>query len=420
MNMQTQEYSANPLTSIVLSASLMLVGLGFGKTRAGDWPQILGPSRNGLAQNEKLADNWNSKRPTKRWQVEIGEGYAGPAVVGDDVLAFFRREDSEILTCFSRNRGRSIWSTSWKASYAGGIDADHGPRCVPLVHEGRIFVFGAAGDLHCASLDGGKKIWTRQLGRDYRAQDGYFGFGSGPIVVGKTVMVNVGGTRSSSIVGLDVETGETRWTQFKDAASYSAPAYWGSNALFITRLHLLGLNPKDGSVIFQMPFGARGPTVNAATPVFVTKDQVFVTASYRIGGKLVSLAKPGSPDVIWKSDNVLSSQFPTPVVHNGHLFGVHGREDGPKAALRCVDAATGKVAWEKKSVGMAHLIVADDKLLMLKTDGELVLLGLSTTQYEEKGRVTVSDSTARPVPALSNGTLFLRNSDELLSAWDLP
>lgn len=396
-------------------------------TFAGDWPQILGPNRNGVAAGEKLADNWESREPEKLWELEVGDGYAGPAVKDDRVFVFHRVGGKERLDCVDATSSEEIWSTEWTATYRGGIDSDRGPRCVPLISGDRVFVFGAGGDLHCVQSVDGTKLWSRALAKDYKARDGYFGFGSTPLLIGNHLMVNVGGQTKrrvgNSIVCLDATTGETQWTSVDDAASYSAPISWQSdnelNAIFVSRMKLTGLRPSDGKVLFQLPFGATGPTVNGASPVLIGKDQLFVTASYRIGGMSVSL-KPTDAKVVWKSDDVLSSQYPTPVFAMGHLFGVHGREDGAPASLRCVDPVTKRVKWKQDRVGMAHIILADEKLLVMTTEGELRLLELSADAYREKGRVQIATTTTRALPALSNGRLFVKAVGGKLTAWKLP
>lgn len=390
---------------------------------AGDWPEIHGPHRNGHADREQLAANWDPG-PIQQWSATVGAGYAGAAVVDGHVFVFHRTNQVDRLDCLAAKDGARLWSADWPASYRGGIDSDTGPRCVPLVRAGQIFLLSAAGEMHCLDL-AGKKQWSRNLAKDFGAQDGYFGFGSTPLVIGDIVMVNIGGKKNAAVVALDVKTGKNRWRQFDDAGSYAAPIEWQYKnepcAVFVTRLNLLGLRPDDGDVLFQMPFGARGPTVNAAAPLVIGPDRLFVTASYRIGAKALSVgADKKSPEVIWTSDESLSSQYPTPVFDEGFLYGVHGREDGPPAELRCVDAATGKVSWSKSNVGMAHLILADDKLLMLTVDGELVLLEKSPIAFRELGRLRVSDATTRALPALADGQLFVRSTDGKLSAWQLP
>lgn len=401
---------------LIVATSSMLFG--------GDWPQILGPNRDGNAIGEELADDWSNTKPTELWQISVGQGYAGPVVKDNRVLVFHRKSGNEQLDCVSAVDGTDLWSATWPASYAGGIDSDRGPRCVPLIEGKRVFVFGAGGDLHCADFETGEKLWSRPLGKEYKAADGYFGFGSSPILVGNHLMVNVGGRgRGTCIVSVDPESGQTQWTSFQDAASYSSPIAWRSKgtdaAIFVSRFHLVCVQPSDGNVLFDLPFGARGPTVNAASPVLLGDDGLFVTASYRIGAKYF-LLNGTKPKLQWESDDMLSSQYPTPIYHDGHLYGVHGREDGAPASLRCVDVAGQKIAWRKNGVGMAHLIKTDDKLLVMTTDGELILAKLSPSSYEENGRVEISKATTRAMPALSNGHLFVKDARGKLTAWKIP
>ena len=88
---------------------------------------------------------------------------------------------------------------------------------------------------------------------------------------------------------------------------------------------MLLVDPATGEVVAQAPFGMRGPTVNAATPI-VAGEAIFLTASYGIGAKLLEV-KTSGVKAIWSSDEVLSSQYNTPVYDNGYLYGIHGRED---------------------------------------------------------------------------------------------
>src|SRR5690606_1800767 len=47
---------------------------------AGDWPQILGPSRNGVARDERIVDRLPAGGPPVLWEYAVGEGFAGVAV----------------------------------------------------------------------------------------------------------------------------------------------------------------------------------------------------------------------------------------------------------------------------------------------------------------------------------------------------
>ncbi|HEY2413940.1 MAG TPA: PQQ-binding-like beta-propeller repeat protein [Pirellulaceae bacterium] len=377
---------------------------------AGDWPQILGPNRNGHAEDERLAESWPAAGPKILWRYKLGSGYAGSAVAGDRVIVFHRISNNECVECLSAASGKSLWKTDFPATYRGGIDPDTGPRCVPLIAGTSVFVFGAAGDLHSVQLDTGDKLWSRSLYADYKGDEGYFGAGSTPILVSGQLLVNVGG-RGAGIVALDPSNGKTLWQASDEAASYSSPtaAHIGGHdkAIFITRLNCVVADPATGTVTKLFPFGQRGPTVNAATPL-VIGNKLFVTASYGIGAALAPLTdQPVKP--IWTNDNTLSSQYATPIEHNGYLYGIHGREDQGVAELRCIEAATGKVQWKKTGFGVAHIIFADNKLLIQKADGHLLLAAADPTKYRELATARVSSEPTRALPALSGGRLFLRS-----------
>ncbi len=178
--------------------------------------------------------------------------------------------------------------------------------------------------------------------------------------------------------------------------------------MFVTRLNALLIDPQDGRVVARHPFGRTGPTVNAATPI-VFDDQVFLTASYRVGAMLLRVrADEWSP--VWTNDESMSSQYNTPIYADGHLYGIHGREDIGPADLRCIEATTGRVTWSEDGFGVAHLLRLDDRLLILKVDGTLVLAEIDATKFRPLGRVQISTATTRALPAVSRGRLFFREN----------
>lgn len=393
---------------VVLAASLAsAVGV------AGEWPQILGPDRNGIARGETLLAEWPDDGPEVKWTCDLGSGYAGVAVADGKVIAFHRKNDEEIVEALDAKSGKSLWQTSFEANYRGGIDSNTGPRCVPLVHEKQVFAFGADGDLHCVDLATGAKRWSRSLYEDYKADRGYFGAGSTPIVVDGRLLVNVGG-RGAGLVGLDPATGKTLWQKTDEDASYSSPTATGINgypqALFVTRYNALLVDPKTGDTHSPLPFGKRGPTVNAAAPLIIGND-LFLTASYGVGAVQAKIDKSGVRQV-WANDDSLSSQYATPVVHKGYLYGTHGREDVGIAALRCVELATGNVKWSEEGYGVAHPILAGDKILLQSVDGRVTLIAANPDQYEELATATLARDPTRTLPALSAGRLFVRTTPE--------
>jgi hypothetical protein len=177
--------------------------------------------------------------------------------------------------------------------------------------------------------------------------------------------------------------------------------------VFVTRLNALVIDPTTGKILSHVPFGQRGPTVNGATPL-VFDNRLFLTASYSIGARLLSI-KPDELAEVWSSDEVLSSQYNTPVLLGGKLYGIHGREDVGEAELRCVDVATQRVHWSEEGFGVAHTILAGDKLLLARINGELVLARATPAKFTALSRAKVCDGTMRAIPALSNGRCYVRD-----------
>jgi outer membrane protein assembly factor BamB len=376
---------------------------------AGDWPQILGPKRSGQADGENLAATWPAGGPKQLWAAKLGSGYAGPAVAGERAIVFHRVADSEVVQALDAKTGSPLWKASFAATYRGGVDPDIGPRCVPLVSGDRVYVFGAAGDLRCVSLAKGEKQWERHLYADYGGKEGFFGAGSTPIVVGGRLLVNVGG-KNAGLVALDPATGKTLWQASSEEASYSSPTAvtlgGKEQALFVTRYNCVLADPAGGKVQTLFEFGERGPTVNAATPL-VADGHLFVTASYGVGAQYATLGAAAAKSV-WANDDTLSSQYATPVLHNGFLYGTHGREDIGVAELRCVEAATGKVRWSQANYGVANIILAGDKLLIVGAAGRLALAAANPAKYDELAAHELTENVSRALPALANGRLYVR------------
>jgi len=406
---------------IIGCAAIHVIAVG---AQAGDWPQLLGPNRNGIAVDERIASRWPDGGPKTLWQRSVGSGFAGVSVSGGVATLFHRIDDEDIVEALNAANGETLWKSAFPASYRPSYSSDNGPRVVPVIDRGRVYVYGAMGNLRCLDLDTGRTIWERDTYDEFNSKkyfrgeppEGYFGIATSPIVEGDKIIVNVGGdTSGAGIVAFSVDTGRTLWKATSERASYSSPvavtAGGKRHVVFVTRLNVVSIDPDTGKVRFEFPFGRSGPTVNAANPV-VFDGHVFVTASYWIGSVLAKLKHDGA-DVLWRDDEILASQYTTCVEHDGHLFGIDGRQDGPPADLKCFEPKTRQVSWTQPSYGYATLLKADGKLLILKTDGFLVLAAANTNKYEELARARICETTARAAPALADGLLYVRDTSVL-------
>lgn len=389
---------------------------------ASDWPQILGPGRDGVAVQETLHEEWPADGPRVLWKASVGGGFSGIAVAGERAVAFVREADQEIVRCYDAATGKVQWESATECFYQGGVSEDKGPRCVPLISSDRIYTLGVQGLLRCLSLTDGNELWKRDTTRDFKPLEGYFGVGSTPVLYKDRLIVNVGGREQASIVAFSTEDGSTVWKSFQDNASYSSPVIatfdGADTAIVVTRLNVAGLNPQTGEVLFSVPFGARGPTVNGATPV-VTGSQIFLSASYNIGSLLLKVSG-GKATEVWRNEELLATQYATAVPlkpGSNVLFAVDGRQDAGRSSsqLKCLDISSQKVLWAEDGFDYGSLIRVNDELLFLTCGGELIRAGASPTGYREISRATVLNPMDRGyrLPALSNGRLFVRDEDTL-------
>lgn len=405
---------------------------------AGDWPQILGPGRNGVAAaDEKIADRWPRGGPPTLWQRPVGSGFAGPAVAGQRVILFHRQGDEEIIEALDAATGKTLYRDASPTSFEPQVGEGNGPLCVPTISQGRIVAYGPQGVLTCLDLASGQRLWQRKTHWDFKAPEGYFGAGSSPLIVGDLVIANVGGSRTGAgIVAFALNDGQTVWKATDEAASYSAPVSVTVSdmtlVLMVTRYNCLCLDPRSGTILFQFPFGQRGPTVNAATPL-VAGDRLLVTASYGIGSVYGEFDLLGFHS-LWSGERPLATQYCTPIFHNGHIYAIDGRDDVPPADLKCIELEPGRipvasgarppegadrrtagpaVKWVEQNFGYGTLLLVDGRLLAQKTDGELLLIEPSPSELKIVSRCQPFRGTVRALPAVSNGCIYLRDQDTL-------
>ena len=74
-----------------------------------DWPQHLGPRRDGSSA-EPAPQAWPAVGPPVVWRRPIGQSYAAPVVAGDQVFVFHRVGDEARLDCLRAADGKSVWT----------------------------------------------------------------------------------------------------------------------------------------------------------------------------------------------------------------------------------------------------------------------------------------------------------------------
>lgn len=385
---------------------------------AADWPQYLGPTRNAAYAGTDLAEVWPKEGPPLAWQKKLGSGWAGPVASGGKAVLFHRIGDQELVESLDAKSGKELWKQAFSTRYIDRFGFDNGPRGTPCIADGRVFVYGANGNLHALDFATGKPLWSVDVQADFGADPGFFGFACSPLVDGSKLLVNVGGKSGAGIVAFDTATGKVLWKAHDEEASYSAPITatisGQRHALFFARHKLVSLDPANGKVLFTFPWGPKmQASVSAAVPV-VSGDTVFISAGYGAGATALRV-KTGTVEKLWSGEEQLTAQYVTPVLRDGFLYGFEGRVDtGPKPELRCVELATGKVRWSTERVVHGGIILAGSELIITSDSGELVRVAADPKAFVEKARAQILGREGRAQPALAGGLLFARDKTKLV------
>jgi formylglycine-generating enzyme required for sulfatase activity/outer membrane protein assembly factor BamB len=380
-----------------------------------DWPQFLGPQRNGVSTEKGLALTWDAKGPPVLWQRNVGSGYSGAVVQDGRLILFHRVGDEEIVEAVSARAGAPLWKFAYPTAFDDSFGKGNGPRATPVIAGDRVYTLGAEGMLHCLELTTGKKIWDRALHREYKLPRNFFGIGTTPLLAGDLLLVNVG-AKDAGIVAFECATGKEKWRATQDEASYASPVLatldGKQRAVFLTRAGVVILDPQNGTVLHQQPWKARyAASVNAATPL-VAGDLLFFSASYETGALLLRYQRDKA-EKVWSQDNVMSNHYNTCVLHDGFLYGFDGRQEAVPR-LRCVELKTGKVRWTKEDYGCGSMVLVDGRVIVLTEKGELVCFAATPEEYREQARARVFDAPpCRAQLALAHGVLYARDDGKL-------
>ncbi len=383
---------------------------------AGDWPQFRGPQRDGVAAAVAINSSWPPNGPRQLWRVPIGEGYSHLAVAAGRVFTLFGANGRENLGAFDAASGRQLWVQQTDSELRNG--QGDGPRSTPTYDAGTLYVQSAQGRLLAVSAASGKVLWSHDLAREFGARIPTWGSASSPLVEGDLLLVAVGGTASHSAMAFDKRSGRAVWGALDERPGYASPialtAAGERQAIFFTGASLSAVSPRDGRLLWQLPWETDFD-VNAATPVFIAPDRIFVSSGYDTGAAVFKIRPAGGQrlavEPVWKS-RVLKNQFSSTVLAGDFLYGFDN------GTFKCVSAATGDERWKQRGLGHGSVIRAGDLLVVLAESGRLALVDATPERYHERAGFQALTGRCWTGPSLAGATLYLRNG-ESMAAFDL-
>jgi len=376
-----------------------------------DYPQFMGPNRNGTVPQLPLARDWTAQPPERLWRQPVGPGWSGFAVAGNRAVTQEQRGENETIDCYDLLSGAPVWSYGYPAHFQSPL-AGEGPRATPTIAGNRVCALGANGILNCLDLETGKPVWSKNIAQDNKAQVNQWGMSCSPLVVDDLVVVEAGGGNNRSLVAYRAATGDFVWGSGNDDAGYSSPFVAdlaGIRQIVIFNSSSVSAHdPATGSNLWSYPRPSGNP--NVSLPVVLPGSRLLVSTGYGVGSELLQIRKADSGDRlgayrIWKSIR-LKAKFTDVIYLGGFLYGL---DDG---IMVCLDAATGEQKWKEGRYGHGQEILAGDLLLVSAESGEMILLDPNPQASRELTRFSALSGKTWNPPALASRYLLVRNDKE--------
>lgn len=404
---------------ITVIATIGPTSASFAQTAPLDYTQWRGANRDGSASAFVEPRRW-PERVTRKWKVDVGEGYGTPLVVGSRVYTLTRQGNDEVMAARSAATGEVVWTTRYPAPHkimTGASAHGQGPKSTPLFFNGRLYTLGITGIVSCFNAADGKLLWQKPAPPNETL---YNNSAMSPIADNGSVIFHVGGHDKGALTKFDAETGQVKWAWDGDGPAYASPIVveWGGarQVIAMTQKSIVAVAADTGTLLWQRPWVNQ--FANHSISPIVYRDSVIMSG-YEMGVVAFRPVKQGdtwSTQTLWETRDV-SMFMSNPVLVGDTLYGLSQRNSGQFFAL---DPKSGKVLWLSRGREATNtaMVKAGDTIFLLNDDGELLVAKSNPAGLEIVRRYAVADTATWAQPAISGNRLFVKDLTSL-ALWTL-
>ena len=383
---------------------------------AGSWPYYRGLHMDGRYP-EPINTAWPKNGPPELWRIPVGGGYASFVVGHGLAYTIEQRREQEVVAAYDVLTGVERWSVSWDARFEESMGGN-GPRATPAIHGGTLFALGATGEFRALDAATGEGIWRTNILDDAGSANLTWGMAASPSIMNDLVLTAPGGP-DGAVIAYELATGAIRWRALDAQGAYTAPAVFTLDGL--SQIVLIGGDQvislaTDGSRTYWTRPWETMNGINAAQPLQVAPNRVFVSSGYGHGAAMLEVeadleAKTAEVSEIWFS-NAMKNKFSSSVLHEGYIYGLD------EGILACIDPATGDRVWKGGRYGHGQVLLASGHLVITTERGHLVLVRATPEGHQEIAALPAVAGRTWNNPAIADGVLLVRNDREAV-AFDL-
>jgi len=412
-----------------------------------NWPCFRGEGGKNIKNISEQLDmvrSFGPEGPPRLWEVQLGEGYAGPAVNGGMVyvMDYDRKKRANSLRCFSFADGREIW----RRNYEVDIRRQHGiSRTVPAVNDDIVVAIGPKCTIVCCEAKTGRYLWGMDLvarygttvPRWYTGQCPMISFEGNVILApsGKSLMVCVEG-KSGKVVW-EVPNPKN-WKMSHSSVLYTTLEpedgglttnlylYTAQGGIACVRENKLITEEGEEKISGEIAFLLEDWEVNTATiptPVDMGGGKILLCGGYGAGSGIMELKVSDDGKVsaeITKKipPEVFGSDQHTPVFHENHVYGVLPRGVGENSCrMRClnIDMEPVWTSGPEDTFGLGPYMLVTGMIIAMNDEGVLTLADLNINRYRRLARADILDGDHSWAPmAMVNGRLLVRDENRLV------
>ena len=379
------------------------------------WTNFRGPKRDGKYEEATISTTWPANGLPVVWKQPVGIGHASFVVADGKAYTIEQRRSQEVVAAYDMNNGRELWTQKWNAEYTDSTG--DGPRATPTWDAGRIYALGATGELRCLDANSGAVIWGKNILTDNQAKNLPWAMAASPLIVDDKVIVLPGGTSGKSVVAYNKNNGAPVWRVLNDTQAYVSPMLvelaGRRQIVVVSASRVVGLAPENGALLWEYPWDTDNG-INVSQPIIVDRNRFFISSGYGKGAALVEVKGSGNSftaSTIWENTN-MKNKFNSSVLYNGYIYGLD------EGILVCLDVNTGERKWKDGRYGYGQIILAGSHLIVTSDKGEVALVKATPSAYTELARFAAVEGQTWNYPAIANGRLLVRNSNQM-AAYDI-